>query len=74
VNASDRAHAVIRIGTSLQARLTKDILDTTTDPEERNELLAGCIGMVLRRSVQGIPLPVDKHEWLAAIITMAVEP
>lgn len=74
MNASDRAHAVIRIGTSLHARMAKDILDTTVDPEERNELLAGAIGMVLRKSVQGIPLPVDKTEWLSAIITMAMQP
>jgi hypothetical protein len=72
VNASDRAHAVIRIGTSLHARLAKDILDTTQDPDERNELLAGCICMVLRQSLRGIPVPVDRDEWLAAIITQAV--
>ncbi len=72
MNAHERALAVIRIGDSLHARLLKDILDTTLDPHERNQILAGTLGMVLRRSVQSIPVMVDQQDWLAEIVKMAV--
>ncbi len=75
MNALERARAAIRIGQSLQARLVKDVLDTSPfDPAERNELLAGAIGYVLRESVRSTPLPADKQAWLSAVVEVAVQP
>ncbi len=74
MTAEDRARAVIRIGDSLRGRMFREILDATDNGVERNDMLAGVLGHVLRKSLREIPIPTDRDAWLTEIVKMAVEP
>jgi hypothetical protein len=72
LTAEDRARVAITIGADVQRRLVLDVLTRTNDPIERNELLAGAIGILLRHLLQSIALKTDREAWLSEIIKVAV--
>lgn len=58
----ERAQATLRIASSMEFRLKKDLLESTLSLTERNEMLAGVLGLVLRRTAKAIPADTDRQE------------
>lgn len=68
----ERATFALEIAEALQARLVWDIMTRTVDPAEQHALVAGTIGLLLRRAARDLPLPVDRDAWLEEVVRVAL--
>jgi urease gamma subunit len=68
LSAEVRAAEVLRIADALQGRLVADIMQSSQNQIERNDMVAGVLAVVLRRLVGALPAFTDRELWVSEIV------